>query len=359
MKDSLEYDSDRLRKLKTWESVTLVGVLAILIAGGGLSIASSTRQESHLSTAALVFLTSVCRLVSNVGAFSYQTVSQGGPGAGVLLASPGASPTKASFYAQTGRWNGPLTLNLHYAVPALLYTFSDNIAFVVLAKINPATFSILWNSKTAFVAVFLRLFLIKEPFPWVKWGGVALLLVGPTLIEIGSKKDIMKGTLGQPAPIYWHMLCLLGAFISAASNVYTEWALKKHKTDPLLWQNIQLYGCSTAFTLIGLVAQHGLLSAVEVFSPEFLIANVSGMALLAMLCQTTQSFLVPAILKYLDNIADLYAHACAVIITAFASWMFFNLDLTIYFMLGISASIGSLFLYYAEKLCTCNEPHVG
>ena len=63
-----------------------------------------------------------------------------------------------------------------------------------------------------------------------------------------------------------------------------------------------------------------------------------------------QAFIVPAILKYVDNIADLYAHAGAVLITAFFSWIFFDLKPTIFFMLGMLASVCSLFLYYSERL---------
>jgi len=63
-----------------------------------------------------------------------------------------------------------------------------------------------------------------------------------------------------------------------------------------------------------------------------------------------QAFIVPVILKYIDNIADLYAHAGAVLITAFCSWLFFDLHPNMFFMLGMLASVCSLFLYYSERL---------
>ena len=56
------------------------------------------------------------------------------------------------------------------------------------------------------------------------------------------------------------------------------------------------------------------------------------------------------ILKYIDNVADLYAHAGAVIITAFFSWLFFELHPNVFFMLGMLASVCSLFMYYSERL---------
>eukprot|EP00959_Pyramimonas_sp_CCMP1952_P164338 3435465-Pyramimonas_sp.AAC.1 len=45
-----------------------------------------------------------------------------------------------------------------------------------------------------------------------------------------------------------------------------------------------------------------------------------------------QSFVVPMILKYVDNIADLFAHAGAVLVTSFASWMFFQVSESSYLL---------------------------
>ena len=44
------------------------------------------------------------------------------------------------------------------------------------------------------------------------------------------------------------------------------------------------------------------------------------------------------------------AHAGAVLITAFCSWLFFDLHPNMFFMLGMLASVCSLFLYYSERL---------
>jgi hypothetical protein len=65
---------------------------------------------------------------------------------------------------------------------------------------------------------------------------------------------------------------------------------------------------------------------------------------------------VPAILKYMDNIADLYAHAGSVLMTAIASWLFFDLSLTVYFLLGMCASVCSSMLYYADRVFTKPAP---
>eukprot|EP00241_Pyramimonas_parkeae_P007126 CAMPEP_0114259278 /NCGR_PEP_ID=MMETSP0058-20121206/19806_1 /TAXON_ID=36894 /ORGANISM="Pyramimonas parkeae, CCMP726" /LENGTH=311 /DNA_ID=CAMNT_0001374311 /DNA_START=89 /DNA_END=1020 /DNA_ORIENTATION=- len=291
-------------KLNTWQLVGLVTLLACLVSAGGLCIAAAMRQKTELTSASLVFLINGMRTITNLLAY--------GPLRG--KSAPPRDGAPAEFNDSTIP-----RFNLQYAVPSVLYTFSDNIAFMVLAKINPATFSIIWNCKTAVVAVLMRVVLVRKPFTWAKWGGVALLLIGPTLVELGTKREAKE--VGQThTPVYWHLLCLCGACISAAANVYTEWVLKKFKHDPFFWQNVQLYSFSTVFTLVALIHQQGIKAALDLASPEFLMTHVSGMAILAMLMQVAQAFLVPAILKFADNIADLFAHAGAVLITAYFSW---------------------------------------
>lgn len=87
-----------------------------------------------------------------------------------------------------------------YAIPAALYTVSDNCAVMVLSKIDPATFSLIWNCKTAVVAVLMRCVLVRKPFTWAKWVGIALLLVGPVLVEIGAKKGSLNKARPAPHP---------------------------------------------------------------------------------------------------------------------------------------------------------------
>ena len=75
---------------------------------------------------------------------------------------------------------------LLYIVPVVMFTVSDTVAFMSLSRLNPATFSLIWNCKTAFVAVLFRFFIKGQPMAWHKWLGVALLLLGPGRAEAGN-----------------------------------------------------------------------------------------------------------------------------------------------------------------------------
>ena len=84
---------------------------------------------------------------------------------------------------------------LLYLIPVIGFTFSDTVAFMSLSRLNPATFSLIWNCKTAFVAVLYRCFIKRRPIQWHKWLGVALLLLGPGVAEFGN---LWRGLIPVP-----------------------------------------------------------------------------------------------------------------------------------------------------------------
>ena len=121
--------------------------------------------------------------------------------------------------------NTPTKGYLLYIAPSMLFTMSDTIAYISLSNINPAKFSIIWNCKTAFVAVLYRLFLKRRPMAHMKWAGVGLLLLGPGIAEFGNlmrSTGVVSsggggegdggeggGTNGDDAPLWAILLCLV------------------------------------------------------------------------------------------------------------------------------------------------------
>jgi len=70
--------------------------------------------------------------------------------------------------------------------------------------------------------------------------------------------------------------------------VAVQWLLKAHGTDSLWWQNSQMYGWASVFNSVALVSQSGLRALLQLVDPEFVMANIGGMMLLAMTLQTVQ-----------------------------------------------------------------------
>jgi hypothetical protein len=67
-----------------------------------------------------------------------------------------------------------------------------------------------------------------------------------------------------------------------------QWLLKAHGTDSMWWQNSQMYGWAAIFNSVALVSQSGLRALLQLVDPEFVLANIGGMMLLAMTLQTVQ-----------------------------------------------------------------------
>lgn len=81
---------------------------------------------------------------------------------------------------------------------------------------------------------------------------------------------------------------------------------------------------------------------------------VVGVAAAAVVLQATSGIIAAGVLRYVDNIADLFAHAGAMFITAVMSYLFFELEPSAVFCAGMFISIAAFFVYYSERVM----PHV-
>lgn len=86
-----------------------------------------------------------------------------------------------------------------------------------------------------------RLFLNRKLLPQ-RWSALALLTLGTTLSEMrvgGLRREHLLAALLRP-PWQGCALVILGAWLSAAAGVYTEFLMKR-TDDSMFWQNTQLY----------------------------------------------------------------------------------------------------------------------
>lgn len=65
----------------------------------------------------------------------------------------------------------------YYAVPGFLYMIDNNIQYLILTYINPATMSLVWNVKIVITAVLFKC-VMKKQLGRLKWTAVLLLFVG-------------------------------------------------------------------------------------------------------------------------------------------------------------------------------------
>ena len=158
-----------------------------------------------------------------------------------------------------------------FSVPAVLYGIDNNLVFVILQYIDPATLSVVWNIKIIQVAIAFRI-VLKRKLTLLKWIAVLLLFCGvvasqsskihvthqrlvcavnsyeeesvfclatPAAIANETMDEAVDATLtrvratnSEPPSHYLLgiLLLVVGTTISALAGIYTEWVMKRPTT---------------------------------------------------------------------------------------------------------------------------------
>ncbi|ETV72481.1 hypothetical protein H257_12591 [Aphanomyces astaci] len=319
-------------------------VAAALMAAGSLCInASKVDGKMLYSSATVMFLVEVLKGLVCVGV--------------VCVALP----------RPTTLWIG-WRETLYFAAPALLYTIDNNLVFVILRFIDPATLSILWNLKIFTTAVLFRV-ILRRSISHLQVVSLVLLMLGVATTQ--SKHNIQPSMLQRHGngttsgatsiPTTNHSLhddpskALMGmglvsiaCLISSFAGIATEYALKKNPGTPFVLQNIYLAGFSMAFNGLAAIAQ--LDSANDFFT------GYNTWTWVVMVIQVAAGLCMGLILKFLDNIACVFSHAMGMLFTTLVSIVFFSFDPSLEFACGLSVCIVSIYLYHVPSAGTDPAP---
>ncbi|TMW59459.1 hypothetical protein Poli38472_004528 [Pythium oligandrum] len=309
----------------------LAGMLlsAVLLCAGNLCInASKTQGQIPYISVTVTFLIEVLKLVVVSIAIL------------VLRVPP---PTNFTFKE-----------SLYYAVPSLLYMIDNNLTYVILRYIDPATLAVLWNLKIITTAVLFR-FVLKRRLSEIRIIAIILLLLG----VVTSQSDHIKKEHGhdeKKSPmdmgdklvseksnadfIFAMILVLVMVTISSCASVFTEWTFKRKTSCSFLYQNVLLYIYGILFNGIGVLVQSDELSERGFFDGY----NSWTVAVIFVNCVGGIS--VGFILRFLDNIACVYAHAVAMMLTMLFSMVFFKFTPSLEFICGLSVLLISMYLYH-------------
>lgn len=252
--------------------------------------------------------------------------------------------------------------SLFYAVPSFLYMIDNNLTYVILRFVDPATLSVLWNLKILTTAVLFR-FVLKRRLSEIRKIAIALLLLGVVTsqsdhikvtqlsssaaknettmaMDMGGDKDDMDSDASPQGLLLGLVLVLVAVTISSCASVFTEWAFKRKGSCSFLWQNLQLYIYGMLFNGIGLmvesedISEHGFLHGYNGWTCAVIVVNCVG------------GISMGVILKYLDNIACVYSHAIAMMLTMLFSILFFSFSPSLEFGCGLSVLLISMYLYH-------------
>ncbi|GAB9471078.1 Udp-sugar transporter [Globisporangium polare] len=248
--------------------------------------------------------------------------------------------------------NFSLKESLFYAVPSLLYMIDNNLTYVILRFVDPATLSVLWNIKILTTAVLFR-FVLKRKLSEIRKIAIVLLLLGVVTSQSDHLKketavkaarsdvELKKDDVNSPENfVFGIILVLVAVTISSCASVFTEWAFKRKGSCSFLWQNVQLYVYGILFNGFGL-----LFEASEISESGF-FAGYNNWTLAVIFVNCIGGICMGFILKYLDNIACVYSHAIAMMLTMFFSMLFFHFSPSLEFGCGLSVLLISMYLYH-------------
>ncbi|ETI48552.1 hypothetical protein F441_07407 [Phytophthora nicotianae CJ01A1] len=248
----------------------------------------------------------------------------------------------------------------YYAVPSFLYTIDNNLNYVILRYMDAATLSVLWNLKIVVTAVLFR-FVLKHPLSELRKTAILLLVVGVLTSQSNHLRQ-MEGAMTNNGSgsgmsmqseedaaadksakdlVVGVMLVLVAVTLSSCASVFTEWAFKRKSSCPFLWQNMQMYVFGILFNAAGVLLVEG-----EEISSKGFFHGYNNWTLAVVVVNSIGGIGMGFILKYLDNIACVYSHSMAMMLTMLFSMLFFAFKPSLEFGCGLTVLVISMYIYH-------------
>lgn len=238
-------------------------------------------------------------------------------------------------------FSNPLEL-ARSSIPALLYLVQNNLQYVALKYLDPATYVVTYQLKILSTAL-MSVLLLKRVLSVQKWAALVLLVVGVSTVQL-SAMSASEGTDKREGSYSYQTLGLAAVLttcaLSGLAGVYTEMILKSSSVT--LWaRNVQLSVVSLVIAALGLVftgdmekvQAHGFFQGYNAWACAAIINNSFG------------GLLIAVIIKYADNIIKNFATAISIVLTTAASIYALGMTFTTTFFAGIATVCCSTFLY--------------
>jgi len=240
-------------------------------------------------------------------------------------------------------------VDMMFAVPGALYMVVDNLYFVMVAYINPATQQLLWNMKIIWTTLLLSC-VMKAHVAGMQWLAITLLVGALVLAKydrVFTSTDDTTEAQHQNFLI-GSLLCLAGSWLVSCGNVGCEWLMKKTADQSLHWQNMQLYMFGIVFSLLGLFMRLRNDDS-DKSSTELVFAGFEWRIWAIICIQAFGGILIGAMFKYTDNLLVLFAHVCAMFAVSIGSWIWFGFVMKWNFLVGLALASGSLWMFFHFK----------
>ncbi|KOO27146.1 cmp-sialic acid transporter 4-like protein [Chrysochromulina tobinii] len=229
-----------------------------------------------------------------------------------------------------------------YMLPAAIYFVNNNCIFFILQAVDPTTFQLLSQMKTIFTGLLFRIFL-KRRLTAVQYLALVTLACGTACSQLPSGKHGFRESQSAN-PLVGGLLSVLSSLLSALGGIYNERLLKGRPTASIHWQNIQMYVWGVGFNAIAAWQKDGVSMA-----RNGLLHGFDHSAWIVVVCNALNGLAISAVLKYADNIARVYAHAIAMMVTMAVSTQLFHAPITPQLLLAVVLVATSTMQYNLPK----------
>jgi drug/metabolite transporter (DMT)-like permease len=270
---------------------------------------------------------------------------------------------------------------LQYGIPGLLYCFDNNFQYVILGFLQPAELAILWNFKIFATTLLLHAFLNRR-YSRRQWLSMAMLVFGcaatqasdlfaarsePTALHIAANGAVPIGghflrdtvdhvvedeTVPLPSMVPPKLigvgLAFFGSSIAASGNVFCEYLVKDRLEDSIHLQNMQLYFFGVLLNFATLIVKAITDTESPIHGPGGFFAGYNSWVWLVILVGSISGIAVSVTLKYVDNIAVIFAHALSMVVVAVASAELFGVSLSVSFVSGGAMVLAALCMFYSD-----------
>jgi len=226
------------------------------------------------------------------------------------------------------------------SVPAFLYLVQNNLQYVALGYLDPATYVVTYQLKILSTAV-MSVLLLQRELTLQKWVALTLLVLGVSTVQLSS----LHTSADADAKGYSHrtiglVAVLTTCALSGLAGVYTEKILKTSSVS--LWaRNVQLAVFSIFIGVVGLAVTDDL----EKVRSQGFFQGYNGWVFASVVNNSFGGLLIAAIIKYADNIIKNFATAISIVLTTAASIYALGLTFTLTFFAGVALVCFSTFLY--------------
>ncbi|ACO68240.1 Drug/Metabolite transporter superfamily, partial [Micromonas commoda] len=223
-----------------------------------------------------------------------------------------------------------------FAVPGILYTFCNNVPYIILRKMELGTYVMLSTIKIPTTATLMWLMLGKR-LSRTQLYGVLLLGVGTVI----SLLDFHDG-IALAGPTHAYLLTFLSALLSAFAAVWSEYMLKSSPQSINL-QNMQLYFHSTLANMFFIGLTHGANFFAGFSSGLPDIADVGAWSSVVTL--TGVGLLTSLVMKYADNILKLFLSGASMCVSRLLACVLFGDTFTTSHAIGLALVLFASYIY--------------